>query len=257
MSDRPQMPLDDWLRTAYADPEAGCPPPEAFLEAEMEGLSPEERRTLDAHADLCPACAAERDLARMFDASPEGTGVRSEDLDFVVSRLEETAPVRSSAPAAPNVVAFPGPRPAAPAPRRRFGSQPVLRFAAAAMLVLGLGLGYRALHSPAPDLPDPEVGGVVRGSEVEAVAPAGEVAEIPRELNWVVIDGAVSYRVRLTAVDGSVLWETTVPAPPARVPAEVAGRLHRAVLYTWTVEALDAGGARLASSEPVRFKVRL
>jgi len=125
------------------------------------------------------------------------------------------------------------------------------------MLVIGAGLGYQAFQSPGPDLPAPEVGGVVRGGEVEAVAPVGDVAEIPTELRWVVVDGAASYRVRVTAVDGSVLWDTTVPAPPARVPAEVAGRLHRAVLYTWTVEALDPSGARLASSEPVRFKVRL
>jgi hypothetical protein len=47
-----------------------------------------------------------------------------------------------------------------------------------------------------------------------------------------------------------------VPAPPARLPAEVAAKLHRAVAYTWTVEALDASGARLAVSEPVRFRAR-
>jgi len=263
MSDRPHLTLDAWLRAAYSDPEAGqpagCPPPEAFLEAEMEGLSLEERQALDTHADRCPACAAERDLARLFDAAPEEAGVRPADLDFVVSRLKETSPVRSgpsSVPSAPNVVAFPGPR-RAEAPRSRFRSRAMLRFAAAAMLVIGVGLGYQALHSPGPDLPTPEVGGVVRGGEVEAVAPVGDVAEIPTALRWVVVDGAASYRVRMTAVDGSVLWETTVPAPPARVPAEVAGRLHRAVLYTWTVEALDPSGARLASSEPVRFKVEL
>ena len=257
MSDGSHLTLDAWLRAAYDSEEAGCPPPEAFLEAEMEGLSPEERRTLEAHAGRCPACAAERDLARLFDMAPEDAGVRPEDLDFVVSRLEEASPVRSGlskAPSAPNVVPFPGPR-RAEAPRSR--SHGLLRFAAAAMLVIGAGLGYQAFQSPGPDLPAPEVGGVVRGGEVEAVAPVGDVAEIPTELRWVVVDGAASYRVRVTAVDGSVLWDTTVPAPPARVPAEVAGRLHRAVLYTWTVEALDPSGARLASSEPVRFKVRL
>ena len=33
MSDGLRRTLDDWLRAAYAGPEAGCPPPEAFLEA--------------------------------------------------------------------------------------------------------------------------------------------------------------------------------------------------------------------------------
>lgn len=255
--DRSPRTLDDWLRAAYAEPKAGqpagCPPPEAYLEAEAGALSPEERRALDEHADRCPACAAERDLARLFDAAPEEAGVRPEDLDFVVSRLEEASPIRSR----PNVVAFPGPRreqapPASPAR----SSRSFLRFAAAALLVIGAGLGYRALQAPDPALPPLELGDVMRGSEVEAVAPVGDVAEIPAELRWVVVEGATSYRVRITAVDGSVLWESTVPAPPAVLPAEVVSRLHRAVLYTWTVEALGPDGVRLASSEPVRFKAR-
>lgn len=243
--------LDEWLRDAHSDPEAGCPPPEAFLEAEAGGLSPEERRALDEHAGRCPACAAERDLARLFDAAPEGAGVRAEDLDFVVSRLEEASPVR---PAQPNVVPFPGPRreAAPPAPSR---SRSFVRFAAAAVLVLAAGLGYRAFQAPEPALPTPpEIGGVVRGGEVEAVSPMGEVAEIPGELRWVPIEGALSYRVRLTAVDGSELWDGLAKAPPFVLPEEVAGRLHRAVVYTWTVEALGPAGERLASSGPVTFK---
>lgn len=251
MSTESHRTLDAWLRAAYADPEAGqpagCPPPEAFLEAEMEGLSREERRALEAHAARCPACAAERDLARLFDAAPEEAAVRPEDLSFVLSRI--------AAPSAPNVVAFPGPRriEAPPRPQR---SRSFLRFAAAALLVMGVGLGYRAVYSPQPGLPAPEVGGVMRGSEVEAVSPVGDVAEIPTELRWVVVEGAASYRARITAVDGSVLWEGTVPASRISLPADVAGRLHRAVLYTWTVEALDPSGERLASSEPIRFKVK-
>ncbi|HKV07128.1 MAG TPA: zf-HC2 domain-containing protein [Thermoanaerobaculia bacterium] len=242
--------LDAWLHAAYADGEAGCPPPEAFLEAEAGGLSPEERRALDEHAARCPACAAERDLARLFDAAPEGADVRPEDLDFVVSRLEETSPVR---PAKPKVVPFPGPRRevAPPVPSR---SRSFVRFAAAAVLVIAAGLGYRAFQ--APDLPPPEVGEVVRGGEVEAVSPVGEVAEIPGELRWVSREGAASYRVRLTAVDGAVLWEGTALAPPLRLPAEVAGRMHRAVVYTWTVEALGPAGERLATSGPVTFKAK-
>jgi len=247
MSHESRLPLDEWLRAAY-DAEAGCPPPEAFLEAETASLSPRERQALDAHADRCPACAAERDLARLFDAAPEEAGVRPEDLSFVVSRLEKTEPVR---PVSPNVVPFARPRrEKEEAPRSR---SPLFRLAAAAVLVIGAGLGYQTFHSTSPALPTPEAGGVMRGGEVEAVSPLGEVAEIPRQLRWVPVAGAGSYRLRVIAVDGAVLWEGTVPAPPALLPADVSGRLHRAVLYTWNVEALDPSGARLASSEPVHF----
>lgn len=245
-------PLEDWLRAAYAGEEAGCPPPEAFLADERERLSPEERRRLDEHADRCPACAAERDLARMFDAGPEAGGVHREDVDFVVSRLEAASPVRPvSRQGTGKVVAFPtvAPKPAARRPA-------VWRLAAAAILVLGAGLLFQLSRSGAPPLPSPGTETVVRGGEVEAVSPVGEIPEIPAELDWKPRPGAASYRVRLSAVDDTVLWEATVPAPPVRLPAEVSGQLHRAVVYTWTVEALDASGARIASSELVRFRVR-
>lgn len=252
-------PLEDWLRASYAEEEAGCPPPEAFLAEELERLSPQERRRLDEHADRCPACAAERDLARMFDAGPgaDTESVLPEDVSFVVSRLEATSPVRpaSKGPATKGkLVAFPTaePKPASKPPAR----STVWRLAAAVILVLGAGMLFQLSRSGAPPLPAPGAGTVVRGGEVEAVSPVGEVAGIPAELRWEPRPGAASYRVRLSTVDDTVLWETTVPAPPARLPAEVTAQLHRAVVYVWTVEALDASGARMAVSEPVRFRAR-
>lgn len=248
------QPLEDWLRAAYAEEEAGCPPPEAYLAEETGRLSPEERRRLDEHADRCPACAAERDLARMFDAGPAAgaEGVLPEDVAFVVSRLEASSPVRPASKG--NVVPFRAPvsKPAAkPSPRSN-----VWRLAAAVILVLGAGILFQLSRSGAPPLPAPGTGTVVRGGEVEAVSPVGEVAAIPPELRWEPHPGAASYRVRLSTVDDTVLWETRVPAPPARLPAEITGQLHRAVVYIWTVEALDASGARMAVSEPVRFRAR-
>jgi hypothetical protein len=247
--------LQDWLRAAYSSPEAsadaGCPPPEAYLEAESGALTADARRALDEHADRCPACAAERDLARLWDAAPEAAGARPEDVAFVVSRLEESSPVAT--PAA-KVVPFRGPRPQAPPARSR--SFTFTRLAAAAVLVLAAGLGIRTLYQPEPPLPAPQTGGAVRSAEIETLAPRGELEEIPRELRWNPWNGALSYRVRLIAVDGAVLWETTVSAPPARLPSEVTGRLHRAVSYTWTVEALGSDGSVLAASEPVSFRTK-
>jgi hypothetical protein len=238
----PHRTLEEWLRDAYG-PEAGCPPPEAYLEAESGALDAAARRRLDEHADRCPACAAERDLARLFDADPAAGDVRPEDLAYVVARLEETSPVRR--PEA-KVVAFPV------RSRQRLWRG----LAAAAVVVLAAGLFLQRFYA-APPLPaPPPSGGVVRGGEVEPVAPVGEVAEVPAELRWAPRPGAVSYRVRLTAVDDAVLWEGTVAAPPARLPADVVRGLQRAVVYVWTVEALGPDGRRLAASEPVRFRAR-
>jgi hypothetical protein len=246
-----RLPLDEWLRAAYAGSEAGCPPPEAFLEAEAH--TPEERRRLDEHADRCPACAAERDLARLFEGAPGAAEIPGADVGFVVARLAEASPVRPAG----QVVPFPAPA-ARPAPRRAVAplSGSLWKIAAALILVLGGGLLFQLSRPGAPSLPSPEVGGAVRGGELEAVSPVGDVGEVPSELRWTPREGARLYRVRLLAVDDTVLWEGTVPAPPARLPAEIAGRLHRAVAYIWTVEALDASGARIAVSEPVRFRAR-
>jgi hypothetical protein len=250
-SPTPLRPLDEWLRAAYA----GCPPPEAFLESETAALDPAERRRLDEHADRCPACAAERELAHLFDAGPEGaTGVRPEDVSFVVARLEAASPLSQAAPAPPagRVVPFSVPR-----SRQSRRSPWPARLAAAAVVILAAGLFLTRSPLAPPPLPaPPAAGGVVRGGFVEPLAPVGEVAAVPDELSWEPRPGAVSYRVHLRAFDDAPLWETTVAAPPARLPAEVAGHLARAVAYSWSVEALDAKGGRLAGSEPVRFQVR-
>lgn len=243
--------LEEWLRAAYAGDETGCPPPEAFLEA--AALGPAERRRLDEHADRCPACAAERDLARLFDAAPEEAGVSPQDVDFVVARLAETSPVKPAGTTG-KIVPFPA-APAAGTRPRRMPAQ-AWKLAAAVVLLLGGGLLFRLANSGAPPLPAPEIGGPVRGGEIEALSPVGDAAGIPSELRWNPRPGAASYRVRLLAVDDTVLWEATVPTPPAQLPAEVQGKLQRAVSYLWTVEALDASGARLASSETVRFRIR-
>src|SRR4029079_15404625 len=73
--------LAEWLRDAYADAAPGCPRPEASLADELAALQPDERRRLEAHADACPACNAERELAPDFD--PGRAGHARRDVDWV------------------------------------------------------------------------------------------------------------------------------------------------------------------------------
>jgi hypothetical protein len=245
--------LHEWLRDAYADAAAGCPPPEAYLADELASLQPDERRRLEAHADACPACSAERELARAFDAGEAGAS--SEDVDWVTARLrgEPIAPVQPAPATAPTgmpptgrVVPF----------RGRTVARTWVRFAAAAVLVVAAGLTVRTFYERPPALQAPPHGGVVRGSEVEVVSPVGEVPEPPVELRWRPVAGAAAYRVRLLAVDDTVLWEKKTTAPAAPLPAEIIGKLQRAVSYSWTVEALARDGAALGRSAPARFRVR-
>ena len=255
MSDETPMrrELHEWLRDAYADAAAGCPPPEAYLAAELAALQPEERHRLDAHADACPACSAERELARAFDAGE--AGVSAEDVDWVTARLRGETDV-AAPPAAAN--APPGMPPAGRVVsfRGRAAARTWVRFAAAAVLVVAAGLTVRTFYQRPPALPAPPHGGVVRGGEVEVVAPIGEVAAPPVELRWRPLAGASTYRVRLLAVDGTVLCDIQADGSPAPLPADVTAKLRRAVSYEWTVDAATASGAVIGRSVPARFRIR-
>lgn len=232
------MPLSDSLRSAWS-PETGCPPPEDWLRLETGEATLEEQRRLEEHAARCPACASERELARLFAAPPE----EGEDLDYVVSKLEALDLPNTRRP-----LTF-------PARRRPSTAVWIGRLAAVLALALGVGLFFRA--GQAPPLPDRGGSEVYRSGEVRILGPAGEFREMPREFRWEKVEGARSYRVILRAVDETVLWETTVTVPSARLPEQVARGLHPAVFYTWSVEALDERGARLAVSAPVRFVSRM
>ncbi|HEV8241450.1 MAG TPA: zf-HC2 domain-containing protein [Thermoanaerobaculia bacterium] len=249
--------LSQWLRDAYADAAAGCPPPEAYLAEEMAALSPEQRRRLEAHADACPACRAERELARAFDAGESGAS--SADVDWVTARLrgEPVPAAQGDAPAQPAASPAGMPATGRVVPfRGRAAVRTWVRFAAAAVLVVAMGLTARTFYERPPSLPAPPHGGIVRGGEVELVSPVGEVAEPPLELRWKSVAGAVAYRVRLSGVDGTVLWETKAAATSAPLPAAVAANLKRAVSYEWTVEGLATDGSTIGRSAPARFRVR-
>jgi hypothetical protein len=232
------VPLSDSLRSAWSS-DTGCPSPEDWLRLEAGEATPDERRRLEEHEARCPACASERELARIFAETPDAAA--REDVDYIVAKLEAMKLPETKQP-----LAFPA--------RRRPALAWAARLAALIVLALAVGLFFRA--GQAPPLPDRGPGEVYRGSEVRPVGPIGEFRETPREFRWEKVEEARSYRVTLRAVDETVLWETTVASPSARLPEDVASGLHPAVFYTWSVEALDERGARLAASEPVRFLVR-
>jgi hypothetical protein len=181
-------------------------------------------------------------MARLFAEAPDGA--RDADVDFIVAKLEALNLPEQKVP-----LAFPS---------QRRPARPALAWAArlAALIVLALGVALFFRAGQAPPLPDPGAGEVYRGGHLRPIGPNGEISAMPREFRWEGVEGARSYRVTLRAVDDAVLWQETVTVPAARLQEDVARGLHPAVVYRWSVEALDEWGARLAVSEPVSFQVR-
>lgn len=126
--------------------------------------------------------------------------------------------------------------------------------AAAAVAVAVTGALLRGEIAP-PPLPEQVESSVMRGSILELSEPVGDLSEVPRRLTWEEIADAASYRLRILAVDDSVVWEGASPAGTVTLAPEVTEALHPGVVYFWTVEALDAEGELLLRSETARFQV--
>jgi len=230
------------LERAYPGPD--CPPPEVYLPD--AALSAAERSRVEAHARDCPACAAERELARSFDAS----GKPSEDAEAIVQKLHDSAPWKAGKVTPIGV--------ARPRPMERSRRRPAfmgLPLAMAAGVLIAVGAALQLLGPHAPPIGAPGSGSAMRGADIEVMTPAGDVATAPSELDWRDVPNAVSYRVSILGVDGEPLWNETVSQSPAMLPQSASNTLHASVLYRWQVEALDANGTRIAWSKPTQFRI--
>ena len=128
--------------------------------------------------------------------------------------------------------------------------------AAAAMLIVAVTGGILLTQHRAPSLPAGPVDSIARSGELTLLEPVGTLERMPSTFSWESVDGAVSYRVLLLAVDDTVLFERTTQDASIELPDSTAATLHAAVTYTWLVEAFDAGGAQVARSQPTRFEIR-
>jgi hypothetical protein len=95
---------------------------------------------------------------------------------------------------------------------------------------------------------------IMRGSEIEAVAPEGDIAQEPGALQWRNVTDAASYRVTILGVDGDPVWSGSAAGSPAELPDAALAAMHATVLYRWQVEAINANGQRIAWSKPTPFR---
>jgi hypothetical protein len=132
----------------------------------------------------------------------------------------------------------------------------LLPVASAAVLLVAAGSWYVLTTKP-PGLP----GSVTTGNEITrslAIAvrgPVGDLLESPRRFEWLAVDRAVRYRVRLLEVDRHEIWSTSTSAAGVDLPSSVRTSIAPARTLIWDVTAYDASGAAIAESGPQSFRL--
>lgn len=240
-----------------------CPPLERLAAAAFEELEPAESARVLEHAAGCAACAVEIELARGFRAEPTDARRNGDaaEVDRIVARLRAAtaSPVAGSAEATDGRVLRFEKKARPHTGTTAAGTVAWQRWAAAALLVLGVGLFYRGSRDLLPPDPvdpiGPRGGDVVRGG-LRLDAPRGEVVGAPHALAWSAHEGAVRYRWEILDVAGDPIAAGETAASSAALDAAQRASLRPRTRYGWRVAALDAAGAELASSETVEFFVR-
>ena len=210
---------------------ADCLPIERISEA----LTADE----EAHVTHCPRCQAERSLWRLAD-----TDTRPEEREAVRWIAAEVGRRRTES--------------GTPAPSRFawlwLGSGRLA--AAAAAIVLVSGIGYLswtrepALHAPAAVT-------AYRSTEIQPVAPVGDVKTAPRELEWQAMAGATAYEVVVEEVDHTALWRGASASTRVSLPTSVVEKLVPGKTVLWRVDAKNSAGAVVGQSAATRFRVAI
>jgi hypothetical protein len=235
---------DQILKSALA-PNAACLSIEQLGRYADGSLDGEERAAAALHIKNCLSCQAELAL---LEAVTSGA-LRPEEAQIVrdgAARLEQRMAERL---AADRVETLPRPR------RPGFSAFPLA--AVAAVLLMATGSFYFLLMRKAPELP----GSVATGDEVTrslAVAvrgPIGDQAEPPGRFEWIAVDRAVRYRLRIMEVDRNEVWSTSTSAPGVDLPPAVRTSIAPGRTLLWDVTAYDAADATIAESGTQSFRV--
>ena len=187
-------------------------------------VAPQERQRFEAHLRACEACRASvADVVRLQDAvsrAPEGE-VPDKVTEEAVALAEEDEASRTRGGAVPSV----------------------WRYAVAAVIVVGLGIGaWRFLSSPEPD----RFRAPATADEVGLLGPSdgAQVPSLP-SLRWTTQEDAMTYRVSIYTLDGTRVWQTDTTAARVAPPTTLSCRAGDT--YVWRVEALLADGTARGS----------
>ena len=206
-------------------------------------LAGDEQAAAAAHLRQCLNCQAELALLQAVTSS----AVRDGDADVVrdgVKRLDARA-----------AEIFGADRAAPSASRRSFASRMVPVAAVAAVLLIATGVLYLSSRQR-PELPGSvtTAGETTRSLAITVRGPSGDQIDAPRRLEWIAVNGAVRYRVRLMEVDRREVWSASTSTAGIELPDSARTSMAPGRTLLWDVTAYDASGAAIAESGSQSFR---
>ncbi|MCX6606878.1 MAG: hypothetical protein NTV52_25300 [Acidobacteria bacterium] len=199
------------------------PGPECLSPAQLERLAGQAEGR-DPHVEQCAHCTTEIALLREFLA-PKLTFAETAAVSQIERRLGKGGP----------------------SVRRVNWYRGAGVAAIAAAIAVGVWLQNPASRAvPAED--------VVRSVSIGSIAPAGDLAVVPRLLRWDAVVAASHYRVAIVGVDREPLWQGESVGAELVLPAEAQALMAPGRNLWWRVSALDGEGRLVGVSGAQAFR---
>jgi hypothetical protein len=212
-------------------------PQEAKIDPYLKGkLSEAESAAFEEHYFNCPSCFQKTYARNELVDVIQHRGVSIFAPDYEIRRASP-----SKAPVWDKVAATLSPRPWAVA------------VAAAAVLVAVI-VGVAPRSSPALPGFTAVDDMTVRGSSVEAIAPAGSLEQAPALLAWKAVSGAAEYTVSLFR-GSNLLWTANASDVRIPLPETLRSELTPGTGYAWQVKAYSVQGTLISSSPRTEFTI--
>jgi len=96
---------------------------------------------------------------------------------------------------------------------------------------------------------------VWRSQGFAGVAPLGDVAAAPADLEWEAVSGAAKYQVRVMEVDRTEIWRAESSGTRILLPPEVRAQMTAGRSFLWTVTAHDVTGSTVAETGLQTFHI--
>jgi hypothetical protein len=238
--------MDREILKAALAPGPDCLPLEQLGRYADAALDVDEQTAAAAHIRSCPNCQAELALMKAFTSSalqPDEGAVVSDGI----ARLERRTPEIA------------GGALVADSPGRRWSPFNAARAAVVAAAVLLVAVaGAFVLRSPTPPaLPATVNAGddVTRSQTISVRGPIGDLRESPGRFEWMAVDRASRYRVRLMEVDRREVWSASTATTTIELPPEVRALSVPSKTLVWDVTAYDSSGVAIAESGSQAFRL--